>query len=58
MFIHISNSRFASIVSLFSVHVVAVGVKVVVSEGVTIAKLLRLLATVAVEDTPVRDIVG
>jgi hypothetical protein len=57
MFIHISHCRFSSIVNLFSIHAVAVGVNVVVSTGVTIARLLRLAATVAVEDILlVRDI--
>lgn len=50
MFNHISYCRFSNIVNRFSKHAVAVGVKVVVSAGVTIARLLRLAATVAVED--------
>lgn len=59
MFIHISYSLFANIVNRFSVHVVAVGVKVVVSEGVTDAMLRKLAATDVVEDIlPVRDIFG
>ena len=59
MFIHISYSLFANIVNRFSVHVVAEGVKVVVSEGVTNAMLLKLAATDVVENILlVRDIFG
>lgn len=49
----------ASIVNLFSRHAVAVGVKVVVRAGVTVARLLRLAAIVAVEDIlEVRDMMN
>lgn len=59
MLFQISNSLFANIVNRFSVHVVADGVKVVVSEGVTNAMLLKLAATDVVEDILlVSDIFG